>query len=130
MLGEPTRRFLLRTHYRGHDYQFQLGEPLTQQVKARFWSDAIAAQSGRPQPVVAIGFDARTATRAGDKRSDTLHVGLQFQIFKPTGQSYLDILGGQSQAAQPEAAAAEALTRALDNLTSVLVNAGICVAAP
>lgn len=130
VLGEPTRTFRLRTHYRGQDYLIPLGEALTHQVKMRFWTDAVAAQSGRPQPVVAVGFDARTATRAGDPNNDTLRIALQFQIFRPTGQSYIDIQGGQSRQTAPEAAAAEALTQALDGVTDVLVTAGICLAAP
>lgn len=126
VLGEPTRTFKLRTHYRGQDYLIQLGEPLAKQIAARFWRDAVAANSGRPQPMVAIGFDARTASRAGEASSHTLRVGLQFQIFHPNGQSSLDIVGGQSTTSAPEAAAAEALSHALHNMEGMLVNAGVC----
>ena len=106
-----------------------LGSLLDQAVQKMFWKDSVAAASGRAVPVVTLGFDGGT----GAYRDSALYlrISLQFQIFKPTGQSYLDIVVGESSsksAADGSDAAVinAALQQALGRLAGVLASAGVC----
>jgi hypothetical protein len=58
-----------------------------------------------------------------------VRISLQFQIFKPTGQSYMDIAVGEASSAAENSDAVvvnAALQQALGRLAGVLNSAGIC----
>lgn len=107
-------------------YVLHLGEPLAQQLSATFWTDSLSLQAGRPAPTVTVGFGNGTGVQKNQEGKERFQVSLQFQIFRPSGKSYLDIVAGQSTAKDPAKASAEALTIALMRLQGVLDNAGIC----
>jgi hypothetical protein len=60
-----------------------------------FWTDSAAALSGRALPTITLGFDGGTGVHT-DSSKYRAQISLQFQIFKPTGQSYMDVAVGQS----------------------------------
>ena len=104
-----------------------LGALLDQAVKKMFWKETRATFSGAEAPVVMLGFDGGT----GAYRDSSLYVriSLQFQIFKPTGQSYMDIAVGEASSAAENSDAVvvnDALQQALGRLAGVLNSAGIC----
>ena len=81
-------------------------------------------------PVVTLGFDGATGVYT-DSSKYYAQISLQFQIFKPTGQSYMDLAVGQSAASASGQAASEAvvktaMTQALHRLEGILVSADIC----
>jgi hypothetical protein len=75
---------------------------------------------------VTLGFDGGT----GAYRDSTLYVriSLQFQVFKPNGQSYLDVAVGEASSSSESDAVVvnAALQQALGRLAGVLRSAGIC----
>ena len=104
-----------------------LGALLDQAVQKKFWKETRPAFSGAEAPVVTLGFDGGT----GAYRDSTLYVriSLQFQIFKPTGQSYMDIVVGEASSSADNSDAVvvnAALQQALGRLAGVLNSAGIC----
>jgi hypothetical protein len=126
-LSEATKSFILSLGDNNHTVA--LGTLLDQAVQKIFWKDANAAASGRANPIVMLGFDGGT----GAYRDSTLYVriSLQFQIFKPTGQSYIDLAVGESssQTASDSSDAAvvnDALQQSLGRLAGILTSAGIC----
>ena len=131
-LSDMTKAFLLPVADGGKGGNVDAGKLLDKAVQETFWTDASAAASGRPQPVVTLGFDGGTGVYT-DPYNDKyfVQISLQFQIFKPTGQSYMDIAVGQSSApasghADSEAAIRMAMTQALHRLEGILVSAEIC----
>jgi hypothetical protein len=75
---------------------------------------------------VTVGFGNGTGNQKNQDAQERFQVSLQFQIFKPSGKSYMDIVSGQSTARDPAKASAEAITIALLRLQRLLDNAGIC----
>ncbi len=126
IFSDATREFSLRTQWHGHPHVLHIGEPLTVQLPKIFWTDSNALHSGKPTPLVAVGFAVNTGAHTKDNGEEELHVGLQFQILQPTGQSYSDVVTGQSTRTETSAATTEALTQALLRLESILESAGIC----
>lgn len=103
-----------------------IGEWLAQAVGERFWVDAMLRASGKPQPQIATGFATGTGVRPAGLGQVEAQVVLQFQIMRPTGQSYDDIIGGRATARSVDEAARAALHQALGRLETALVNAGVC----
>jgi hypothetical protein len=130
LFSDATREFSTREVMHSNTYVLHLGEPLTQQLSATFWTDSLTLQAGRPAPTVTVGFGNGTGVQKNQDGKERLQVSLQFQIFRPSGNSYLDIVAGQSTARDPAKAAAESITIALLRLQSVLNNAGICQPIP
>lgn len=126
LFSDATREFSTRETIDGTQYLLHLGEPLATQLPKIFWVDSAALHSGRPGPTVTVGFAGNTGIRENADGDVVLQVGLQFQIFKPTGQSYTDIVSGQSSSSNGKQAAEEALALALVRLESMLESAGIC----
>ena len=126
-LSDVTKSFNLPLG--SNDRSVALGALLDQAVQKTFWKEARPAVAGAVAPVVTVGFDGGT----GAYRDSTLYVrtSLQFQIFKPTGQSYMDIAVGESSSdSAPDssdgAVVNAALQQALGRLAGVLKSAGIC----
>ena len=125
-LSDATKSFHLALG--SQDNHVALGALLDQAVQKMFWKETKATATS-VAPVVTLGFDGGT----GAYRDSTLYVriSLQFQIFKPTGQSYLDVAVGESssQSAENDSDAAvvnAALKQSLSRLAGVLISAGIC----
>lgn len=131
-LSDMTKAFLLPVADGGNGGNVDAGKLLDKAVQGTFWTDASAAASGRPLPVVTLGFDGGTGVYTDPHNNKYfVQISLQFQIFKPTGQSYMDIAVGQSSApayghAESEAAIQAAMTQALHRLEGILVSAEIC----
>lgn len=126
-LSDATKSFSLLLG--SNDRSVALGELLDQAVQKIFWKETRPAVAGAVAPVVTLGFDGGT----GAYRDSTLYVriSLQFQVFKPTGQSYMDVAVGESssQSAENSSDAAvvnAALQQSLRRLAGVLTSAGIC----
>jgi hypothetical protein len=126
-LSDVTKSFSLSLG--SNDRSVALGALLDQAVKKVFWKETRPAVAGAVAPVVTLGFDGGT----GAYRDSSLYVriSLQFQVFKPTGQSYMDVAVGESssQSADNSSDAAvvnAALQQSLRRLAGVLTSAGIC----
>ncbi|MCC7516552.1 MAG: hypothetical protein IT470_04340 [Pseudomonadales bacterium] len=126
-LSDVTKNFSMPLGDKQHTVA--LGSLLNQAVQKMFWKEAKAEAVGKAIPVVMVGFDGGT----GAYRDDTLYtrVSLQFQIFRPTGQSYMDVVVGEASSktvsnASDAAVVNAALEQALGRLAGVLVSAGIC----
>jgi hypothetical protein len=126
LFSDATREFSTREVMHDNSYVVHLGEPLTQQLSAIFWTDTLSLQTGQPAPTVTVGFGNGTGNQKNQDAQERFQVSLQFQIFKPSGKSYMDIVSGQSTARDPAKASAEAITIALLRLQRLLDNAGIC----
>jgi hypothetical protein len=131
-LSDLTKAFLLPAAGNNKGLDIQAGKMLDKAVQETFWVDSSAAMSGRVSPVVTLGFDGGTGVYT-DTSSNKYYaqISLQFQIFKPTGQSYMDIAVGQAAASADGQAASEAvikaaMTQALHRLEGILVSAEIC----
>ena len=131
-LSDLTKGFLLPAAGGDSKGNIQAGQILDKAVQGTFWLDSAASKSGRALPVVVVGFDGATGVYTDTSSSKYYaQISLQFQIFKPTGQSYMDIAVGQASAtANGHAASQEvvqaAMTQALHRLESILVSADIC----
>ncbi len=126
-LSDATREFAVPANDKGDGTMIRLGELLNQQIQKTFWIDSVAASSGRPMPIVTVGFDGGTGVYRDERSgSNVAHVGLQFQIFRPTGQSYMDVTNGSSSLKATDQAVAASLTQAVQRLESILNRAGIC----
>ncbi|HRF87038.1 MAG: hypothetical protein IPN27_09780 [Cellvibrionales bacterium] len=123
-LSDLTKSFSLPLG--GDDRSVALGELLDQAVQKVFWKETRPAVAGSVPPVVTLGFDGGT----GAYRDSTLYVriSLQFQVFKPNGQSYLDVAVGEASSSTESDAVVvnAALQQALGRLAGVLRSAGIC----
>lgn len=124
-LSDVTKSFSLPLG--SNDRTVAMGALLNQAVQKMFWKETKAGNA--VPPVVTLGFDGGT----GAYRDSTLYVriSLQFQIFKPTGQSYMDIAVGESSSktapdSSDGAVVNAALQQALGRLAGVLKSAGIC----
>lgn len=126
MFSDATREFSTRETIGNSLYMLNLGEPLTARIPKSLWMDSAALNSGRPVPIVTIGFAHTTGIRETTDGKEMFQVGLQFQIFKPTGQSISDTVTGQSASTNGQRASEEALALALLRLESMLESAGIC----
>ena len=129
-LSDLTKAFLLPVDSRHKGESVQAGKMLDKAVQNIFWTDSSATLSGRALPTITLGFDGGTGVY-NDSNKYLAQISLQFQIFKPTGQSYMDLAVGQSSGsasgqAASEAAINAAITQALHRLGSTLVNAEIC----
>ncbi|HSC75261.1 MAG TPA: hypothetical protein VLB90_03365 [Pseudomonadales bacterium] len=129
-LSDLTKAFLLPAAGNNKGSDIQAGKMLDKAVQEIFWTDSSAAMSGRALPVVTLGFDGATGVYT-DSGKYYAQISLQFQIFKPTGQSYMDLAVGQSAASTGGQAASEkvvkaAMKQALHRLESILVSADIC----
>lgn len=126
-LSDVSRAHTLSGRIDGDDFVVPIGEHLARQIAARFWVDSTRQASGRPQPTVTTGFAPGTGVRPAKRGGAAdVQVVLQFQLLKPTGQSYYDMVGGKAVAATADVAANQALEQALQRLESVLTTAGIC----
>lgn len=104
-----------------------VGDWLARLSGARFWTDSALKASGKPQPKVTAGFAQGTGVRAAEGFRDVeVQIVVQFQIMKPTGNAYYDLVGGRASGHSIGAASAQALGQALDRFESVLLSAGIC----
>jgi len=124
-LSDVTKSFVLPLG--SNDRTVAMGDLLNQAVQKMFWKETKAGNA--VAPVVTAGFDGGT----GAYRDSTLYVriSLQFQIFKPTGQSYMDVAVGESSSktapdSSDGAVVNAALQQALGRLAGVLSSAGIC----
>jgi hypothetical protein len=131
-ISDMTRAFSLPAAGASSNGNIQAGKVLDKIVQETFWTDSAAAVSGRALPVVTLGFDGATGVYT-DTGNDKYYaqISLQFQIFKPTGQSYMDIAVGQASASADGQADSEkvikaAMTQALHRLEGILVSAEIC----
>lgn len=130
-LSDMTKGFLLPVDESNQSSgDIQAGKMLDKAVQETFWTDSAAALSGRALPVVTLGFDGGTGVQTS-KGKYFAQISLQFQIFKPTGQSYMDLAVGQSSApASGQAASTKAIDaaikQALRRLENILVNAEVC----
>lgn len=131
-LSDVTKAFLLPVADGGDGGNVEAGKLLDKAVQGTFWTDASAKVSGRVPPVVTLGFDGATGVYTDPNSGKYfVQISLQFQIFKPTGQSYMDVAVGQSSApasghAGSEAAIQAAMAQALHRLEGILVSAQIC----
>jgi hypothetical protein len=131
-LSDLTKAFLLPVDSRHKGDNIQVGKILDKAVQNMFWTDSSAALSGRALPAITLGFDGGTGVYNDSGSNKYLaQISLQFQVFKPTGQSYMDVVVGQSSGpasgqAASEAAINAAIMQALHRLGSALVNAQIC----
>ena len=121
-LSEATQAYQLSA---GNDVA-PLGSWLDEQIAQRFWVDAARKASGQPQPVVTTGFATGTGVRPAGIGKVDAQVVLQFQLMKPTGQSYFDGVGGRATAHSVQQASREALDQALRGLEDVLTSTGFC----
>jgi hypothetical protein len=129
-LSDLTKAFLLPVDSRHKGDNVQVGKMLDKAVQNIFWTDSSAALSGRVLPTITLGFDGGTGVY-NDSSKYRAQISLQFQIFKPTGQSYMDVVVGQSSGPASGQSASEvavnaAIIQALHRLGSTLVNAQIC----
>lgn len=129
-LSDMTKGFSLPVDERSQRGDIQAGKILDKAVQETFWKDSAAALSGRALPTVVLGFDGGTGVQTSGGKYFA-QISLQFQIFKPTGQSYMDIVVGQSSAPASGPAASEkaidaAIKQALSRLENILVNAEVC----
>lgn len=129
-LSDLTKAFLLPVDSRHKGDNIQAGKMLDAAVQNIFWTDSSAALSGRALPTITLGFDGGTGVKTESSKYFA-QISLQFQIFKPTGQSYMDLAVGQSSGPASgrlasEAAINAAIMQALHRLGSTLVNAEIC----
>lgn len=126
-LSDISRAHTLSGNIGDDDFVVPIGERLAQQLAARFWVDSTLQASGRPQPTITAGFAPGTGVRPAKRGGDIdVQVVLQFQLLKPTGQSYYDMVGGRAVADSADSAASQALGQALQRLESVLLTAGLC----
>ena len=126
LFSDATREFSTREMIGNNSYMLNLGEPLAAWIPKVFWMDSAAMSSGRPAPIVTIGFSHNTGIRETADGKEVFQIGLQFQIFKPTGQSRMDTVTGQSGSINAQRASEEALALALLRLESMLESAGVC----
>lgn len=129
-VSDMSRGFLLPVDEDRSRGDVQAGKILDRMVQQTFWKDSTAAASGRALPALTIGFDGGTGVRTGNGKY-VAQISLQFQVFKPTGQSYMDIVVGQSSVSGSGQAAGEkaveaAMQQALHRLGNILANAEIC----
>jgi hypothetical protein len=131
-LSDLTKGFLLPAAGGDSHGSIQAGQLLDKAVQATFWVDSTASASGRVMPAVVVGFDGATGVYTDTSNSNYYaQISLQFQIFRPTGQSYMDIAVGQAAAAADGQAASQAvieaaMSQALHRLEGILVSAEIC----
>lgn len=131
-LSDATQAFVLPADDTGKGNAIAVGEMLQKSVQNMFWLDAAAANAGRPMPIVTVGFASGTGVYHDPAtKKNITQIRLQFQIFKPTGQSYMDAVNGQSVArsngaADNEVAIRAAMTQALHRLQAILSQATIC----
>ena len=131
-LSDLTKAFLLPVDSRHKGDNIQAGKALDKAVQSIFWTDSSAALSARALPAITLGFDGGTGVYNDSNSNKYLaQISLQFQVFKPTGQSYMDVVLGQSSGSASgqvasEAAINAAIMQALHRLGSILVNAQIC----
>lgn len=131
-LSDLTKAFLLPVDSRHKGDNVQAGKILDKAVQNTFWTDSSAVFSGRALPAITLGFDGGTGVYNDSGSNKYLaQISLQFQIFKPTGQSYMNLVVGQSSGpasgqAASEAAINAAIMQALHRLGGTLVNAQIC----
>ena len=129
-LSEMTHAFSLPVDSRRKGDNIQAGKMLDKAVQQIFWTDSASALSGRALPTITLGFDGGTGVQT-ESGKYFAQISLQFQIFKPTGQSYMDLAVGQSSGPVSGRAASEtvinaAMKQALHRLGGILVNAEIC----
>ena len=129
-LSDMTKAFSLPAAGSNKTGDIQAGKILDKAVQNIFWTDSSSAMSGRALPVVSLGFDGATGVDTNSSKYYA-QISLQFQIFKPTGQSYMDVVVGQSSGPASGQAASEAtinaaIMQALHRLGGTLVNAQIC----
>jgi hypothetical protein len=125
-LSEISRAHRLSGQTGGADFAIPVGECLNQQVKATFWEDSAVKASSRPQPAVNVGFAVGNGVRPAKRNGEVeVQVALQYQILRPTGQSYDNVAVGRATG-KPEQAVKDALSQALYRFETALINAGIC----
>ncbi len=129
-LSDLTKAFLLPVDSRHKGDNVQAGKMLDKAVQNIFWTDSASALSGRALPTITLGFDGGTGVY-NDSSKYLAQISLQFQIFKPTGQSYIDLAVGQASGSVSGRVASEAtinaaILQALRRLGGTLVNAEIC----
>lgn len=124
-VSDATAGYVLKGNVDGDPVSLRLGEPLAAQVKAIWWQDALVP--ARQRTAVNLGFGTGSSVRAARQgRGVEVRVNLQYQLFRPTGQSYSDLAIGTATAATLDEASALALQKAVRQLERVLHHAGIC----
>ncbi len=125
-ISDATKAFQLSGKAHGESYDIELGGALEPLVNAMFWIESSALTGDRPQVQVNLGFANGSFSRLVNSGAMEVGVSLQFQIFKPTGQSYSDAVTGLSSVESVDRAAGDALEQALVSLGNNLVSTGVC----
>lgn len=129
-LSELTKAYILPADDSGEGNVISAGDVLDKMVSDRFGVDANVR--GRVMPNVTLGFDRGTGVyKNPDEKGNLVQIRLQYQIFKPTGQSFSSSSFGQSpirntDQANTSKAITKAMAQALDRLGDGLIQTGIC----
>ncbi|HQQ62088.1 MAG TPA: hypothetical protein PLF22_00795 [Pseudomonadales bacterium] len=131
-LSEITKAFLIPADDSGEGNVIRVGEVLDKMVSDMFWLDTTNTGIKRVAPNVTLGFDRGTGVyRHPDGNGNLVQIRLQYQIFKPTGQSFSSSSFGQFPARKANQdstvlALNQAMMQSLERLADGLVQTGVC----
>jgi hypothetical protein len=131
-LSDITKAFIFPADDSGEGNVIAVGDLLDKRVKETFWIDTSPKADKRVAPNITLGFDRGTGVyRNPEGDGNLVQLRLQYQIFKPTGQSFSSTSFGQYTAKTSDQAATikalhNAMEQALDRLADGLIQTGIC----